>query len=218
MVQRLTQLFLLLALGACFCTVASADQIGVGLLSYDATTSNPTTGAATASAFDITNFTGPGGAFDTTDFPITTQLTFTVTSVVADLLGGGSVVIPGTSFTSGDTDGDLNCTGAGCNLFADSITSATLTGTLSPITGLGGLPAGDTGIDAAFTTVLTPSCGDTLSPGCDAAIIFATGTTGGVTPAPEPGTLGLFSIGIIGLFIGRKRLGLGSRRVSTAVA
>jgi PEP-CTERM motif len=215
MVQRLTQLFFLLALSACLSTVASADQIGVGLLTYDSID-------ASTSQFDITNLTGAN--FAPTDFPVSTLLSITVSSLTVNFTSGPALVLPGSSFSVVDSAGDVDCNGAGCNLFGDSITSAVLTGTLSPTTGLAGLPAGDTGILAAFTTTITPGCDLALVAGCDAAIINATGTTGGggggVTPAPEPGTLGLVGIGMIGLlFVGRRRLfGAGSRNVSTVAA
>jgi hypothetical protein len=212
MVKRLTQLLFLLALAACLSTVASADQIGVGVLSFDSI-------SPSQSQFDITNLTGTNSFAP--DFPISTQLAFTVTSLTLSFTSGPGLVLPGSAFTTVDAEGDVNCTGAGCNLFGDSITSAVLTGTFSPTTGLAGLPAGDTGILAAFTTTITPGCPGAagLVAGCDAAIINATGTTG-VTAAPEPGTLGLAGIGMIGLlFFGRKRLfGAGSRNVSNAVA
>ena len=211
MVQRLTQLLLLLALSACLSTVASADQIGVGLLTYD-------TISTSATQFDITNLTGANSF--TPDFPISTLLSITISSLTVNFTSGPALVLPGSSFGVVDAAGDVDCNGAGCNLFGDSITSAVLTGTLSPTTGLAGLPAGDTGILAAFTTTITPACDRVLVDGCDFAIINATGTTGGVTPAPEPGTLGLAGIGMIGLlFVGRRRLfGAGSRNVSTVVA
>jgi hypothetical protein len=214
MVQRLTQLFFLLALSACFCTVASADQIGVGLLTYDSID-------ASTSQFDITNLTGTNSFAP--DFPVSTLLSITVTSLTVNFTSGPALVLPGSAFTTVDAAGDVNCTGAGCNLFGDSITSAVLTGTFSPTTGLAGLPAGDTGILAAFTTTITGGGCDPaaaiLVAGCDAAIINATGTSG-VTPAPEPGTLGLVGIGMIALlFVGRRRLfAAGSRNVSNAVA
>lgn len=212
MVQRLTQLFLLLVLSACFCTVASADQIGVGVLSFDSI-------SPSQSQFDITNLTGTNSFAP--DFPISTLLSITVTSLTVNFTSGPALVLPGSAFTTVDAEGDVNCTGAGCNLFGDSITSATLAGTFSPTTGLAGLPTGDTGILAAFTATITPGCPGIaiLVAGCDAAIINATGTAG-VTAAPEPGTLGLAGIGMVGLlFFGRRRLfGAGSRNVSNAVA
>jgi hypothetical protein len=209
MVRRLPRLLFLALVIGCFCKIASADQIGVGLLTYDAI-------SASDNEFDITNLTGTD-AFPP-DFPITTQLDISVTSLVVDLAGGSTITLPGSDFTTVDSEGDEDCTGAGCNLFGDNITSATLTGTFSPTTGLSGLPAGDTGIEAAFTTTITPACGTTyLDAGCDAAEIYATGTS--TTTAPEPGILALVGIGITGLLlIGRKRLrGADTDRMSIAV-
>ena len=91
--------------------------------------------------------------------------------------------------------------------------SAVLTGTLSPLTGLAGLPAGDTGILATFTTTILPNTGcgpngdtvTTLTAGCDAAVINATG----VNPAavPEPATWMLLFSALIGLLVGCKVTG-----------
>jgi hypothetical protein len=231
MVRRLPQLFVLIVFAACFCTRASADQVAVGDLSFDAATLS-----ATSTTFDITNLTGTAGVDigDPADFPVTTPLIFTVTSVTVNLSSGGPVVLSGSDFTSvtgvfpGDEDVDCTVLPA-CDLECDSITSAVLTGTISPTTGIAGLPAGDTGITGAMTdavgdayvTITPGGCGDgatVLETGCDTAIIYATGTAG-VTPAPEPGTLAMTGLGMIGLLIGRKRLrGFGRRRISNAVA
>jgi hypothetical protein len=180
MIQRFPKFLVLLFAMVCISAIASADQIAVGDLSYDAISSS-------TSQFDITNLTGLSSF--PPDFPITSLLTFSVTSLVVDFTSGPSLALPGSDFTVVDADGDLDCTGTGCNLFGDNITSATLTGTLSPTSGLSGLPSGDTGIEAAFTTTITPdpvNCtGGTLAAGCDTAIIYATGISP-VSGIPEP--------------------------------
>jgi hypothetical protein len=206
MQRILTRLMLALLAVGLLAAVAHADNVPVGVLSYD------TIVTGSDAQLDITNLTGTNSF--TPDFPISTPLTITVTQVVVDLLGGGSIILPGSDFTVVDAEGDVNCTGSGCNLFGDAITSATLTGTLSPTSGLSGLPAGDSGILAGFTTVLTPGCGGTtLVDGCDGTVINATGvTSGGGTPAPEPNTWGLMVIGVIGLLVARKSL-LGPRAI-----
>ena len=202
-------LLLVLAVGG-FCAAASADQIPVGILSYDAISSS-------ADQFDITNLTGSSSL--PPGFPITTALTFTVTDLVVDLEGGGTITLPGSDFSVVDAEGDVDCTAAACNLFGDDILSVTLMGDLSPTSGLSGLPAGDTGIEEAFTTTLTPGCGTTLVAGCDAAVIYADGT-GGTVGAPEPGTPALLGVGIAGLlFVARKRYRKAEREhLSTSVA
>jgi hypothetical protein len=213
MVRHLRQLVVLLSAMACFCTLASADTVAVGLLSYDAI-------SPIQDQFDITNLTGLAAL--PPDEPITTPLTFTVSSLVVNFTSGPSLTIPGFDFTIVDTDGDVNCTVLStCNLSGDSITSAILTGTLSPTTGLKGLPPGATGIEAGFTTTITPNpvvcTGGTLEAGCDAATIFATTTTHVI---PEPGTVALVGIGMVGLLlIGCRRLrGAGVGRASSGAA
>jgi hypothetical protein len=198
-------------------TVASADPIAVGDLTYDSISS-------TQNQFDITNLTGANEVAlgDPMDFPISSPLTITVTDLTVNFTSGPSLVLPGSDFGVVDAALDVDCTAGACNTFGDSITSATLTGTFSPTTGLSGLPAGDTGILAAFTTTITPdpvNCtGGTLSAGCDTSIIYATGITGsGPAPVPEPGTVALLGSGMIGLlFMGYRRMrGADSGRIST---
>jgi hypothetical protein len=186
-----------------FCSgLALADTIGIGLLTYDGLP------LASPTVFDITNLTG-ANAF-APDFPITTPLTLSITSLVAKIQGGGSFILSGGNFTVVDPQGDLNCTVAGdastggCDLAAYRLVSATLTGTLSPVTGLAGLPPGNTGIASAFTATITPdvACGTsgTLTPGCDAAIIYATGVV-----VPEPSTWVSLATTLAGLAMFRLR-------------
>ena len=188
-----------------FASTAFATSIGVGQLKFVGNGTPVTT-------FDIVNRTGTQASLP--DFPITTQLTITVTDLVANIQGGSTITIPGSDFTVVDAQGDLSCTVAGdaasggCDLSSYSVVSATLTGTLSPTTGLGGLPPG-TIILSGFSTTITPdpACAGgpssvtisdaTLSPGCDATTIFA--TTPGTTAVPEPGTVTLLEIGLLGV-------------------
>jgi len=207
-VRKSLQPIALLFAIACFSAIAFADQIAVGDLSYDAISSS-------TDQFDITNLTGLS-AFPP-DFPITSLLTFTVSSLVVNFSTGPALNLPGSDFSVVDADGDLDCDAAGCNLFGDNITSATLSGTLSPTSGLSGLPAGDTGIASGFSTTITPGCGGaTLVAGCDTAIIYTTGISGGAVP--EPNYLA-FCITVIGLAVIRARLRLaGSGRRAMANA
>lgn len=194
MVRPLSKVLVLLFVISCCSGTASANTVGVGLLTFDSDT--PTALAA----FDILNLTG-SNAFPT-DFPITTQLTITVTNLVANIDGGGTLTLPGSDFSAVDPQGDVDCTvvgdagSGGCDFAAYNLLSATLTGTLSPSTGLAGLPAGNS-IVSAFTTTITPACGTDLTTDCDAAEIDA-------TVLPEPSTWILFSTALIGLLVGHK--------------
>jgi hypothetical protein len=201
-VRKVLFLFLVVA---CFASTAFATSIGVGQLKFVGNGTPVTT-------FDIVNRTGTQASAP--DFPITTQLTITVTNLVANIQGGSTITIPGSNFTVVDAQGDLNCTVAGdaasggCDLSSYSVVSATLAGTLSPTTGLGGLPPGTTILPAFSTTIAPdPACTGgpssvtiadaTLTPGCDATTIFA--TTPATTAVPEPGTVTLLEIGLLGI-------------------
>lgn len=181
MTLRSPQIFVLMAVVmACSATIAFADQIAVGLLAYDQISADQT-----QTQFDILNLTGDDAGLG---FPITSDLTFNITSLVVNFTGGASATFTGSEFTVEDPEDDVDCdltVTPACNLNGDSITSAVLTGTFSPTTGLSGLPAGDTGIEAGFSETITPSSGSTLIAGADSATIYATGT--GTPALPEPG-------------------------------
>jgi len=178
-------------------SVASATPIQIGLFSFD-------TGTVTGDSFSISNLTGLGAL--PPDFPLDTLIAFDVTNLSATLSGGGTLTVDGSAFTS-DAAGNVNCTQPGdagtgdCNFAAYELLSATITGTLTPTSGLTGLPAGYVGIESAFTATLTPGCGTFLTAGCDAIIIEATlvPDTSGPAPVPEPSTAILLALGIGGL-------------------
>ena len=88
--RSLPKVLILLFVISCCSSVAFADLIGVGELTYD---------ALPASTFDITNLTGTNSAIDPVDFPITTQLTITVTSLVVNQQVGAPITILGSDFT-----------------------------------------------------------------------------------------------------------------------
>jgi hypothetical protein len=197
-VSSVSRVLVLLFVASCFPRVASATTIQIGLISFDSGVSPAGT------TFDITTLTG-SNAFPP-DFPITTPLTFTVTGLTAST-SGGPLSINGSDFTSVDAQGDLDCTAlgdaglGGCDFGAYNILSATLTGTLSPLTGLAVLPSGFSGIASTFSATITPDplCGGrTLTAGCDSAIISATLVAANPAAVPEPPT-GILVVGLLGL-------------------
>ncbi len=184
---------------SCLARAASATAIPVGLLSFDE--NNGTF------AFNVTNLTGLGAL--PPDYPITTPLTITVSALTADVKGGGTLTVPGSAFET-DAFGNVTCTApgdagsAGCNFAAYSLSTAVLSGTFNPISGLAGLPPGFVGIQGAFTATLLPSAGTTLTAG-DFVNIEATlvqPETG--SPVPEPSTAILMEVGLFGLFARHK--------------
>src|SRR4051812_19613064 len=125
----LNALVLLVAFGW-FPRAAAASPIGIGFLTFD---DNGSGGLL----FDITNLTGLNSF--SPDFPIGTAVTITVTNLVANKSGGGTIPVAGGNFTG---SGDLQCSVAGdaasggCNFAAYDLVSAVLTGTFSPTSGL----------------------------------------------------------------------------------
>jgi hypothetical protein len=188
-----------------FSSVAAAAPIQIGLFSFD-------TGTPTGDSFSISNFTGPGAL--PPDFPLETLLTFSVTSLVAELSGGGTLTVDGSAFTS-DAAGNVTCAEAGdagtgdCNFAAYELLSATIMGTLAPTSGLLGLPPGFVGIASAFSATLTPSgaCGSFLTAGCEAVVIEATLVPDTGVPVPEPSTIILLQLGVGALAARRLRFG-----------
>jgi hypothetical protein len=215
MTRRLPQFFILSAVMAGFAAMASAGaiEVGAGILSYDVV-------APSDDQFDITNLTGLDAL--PTDFPITTPLTFTITSLTVNFTSGPALVLPGADFAEVDAEDDIDCIAGACNLFGDSITSAVLLGTFSPTTGIAGLPSG-TSILPAFSdpngdtgSMITPSVGDTLVAGTDLSIISATvGTASSTVPEPSAFALagiGFLLLGLVGL--GRWLRGVNSGRIA----
>ena len=178
-------------------TAARADSYAVGFISLD------TPNTATSGQFDITNLTG--SSFLPPDAPVSTPLTFTLTSLTVDT-SGGTVVLTGSDFTT-DSSGDL-IGSTTFNLLTTTILNASLMGTLSPTTGIDVSGAGTVTIQGDMTdglggtTISLTDPSGSLAPG-DLAVIYA--TTGAVSVVPEPSILLLLGSGLVGLAATRQR-------------
>jgi hypothetical protein len=177
-------------------SLASASTINIGLFTLN--------DDGSSTFFGVVNLTGPTSSLPP-DYPIETALTIDTStlSLTATLNGGGTITIPGTGFFTSDADGNVNCTTAGdagaaidpgCNFAAYQLTSATLTGTLSPTSGLVGLPSGFIGIQSAFTVTLLPTSGNDFLTAGDFVDLQATLIPG--ERVPEPSTLMLLPFGM----------------------
>jgi hypothetical protein len=180
----LARVLLALLVMAAFSAAASADSFGIGILSLDPT------GIGAGATFDIQNLTGSADL--PPDFPVATSLTFSSLDLLLTFGDSSTETLTTSDFTS---DGFGGFTGNNIfDLSSTTITSAVLTGTLSPVDVT--LSDGTTEtLDPTFTATLTDSSGSLQA--FDAVEIDA--TSSGVTPAPESSSGSYLGIGVVGL-------------------
>jgi hypothetical protein len=102
---------------------------------------------------EIVNLTGPG---DTVSTSTGAPLSFNNKLLTVTAAGGQFTVIDSEFQSIGLGNPGYLCTDANCLAAEVGATSATLTGTFDPTTGLQGLPSYDTVIEASFLTVEPP--------------------------------------------------------------
>lgn len=189
----LARVLLALLVMAAFSAAASADSFGIGVLSLDPT------GIGAGATFDIQNLTGSADL--PPDFPVATPLAFSGLDLLLTFGDGSTETLTTSDFTS---DGSGGFTGNNIfDLGTVTITSAVLTGTLSPVdvTLAGG--ATET-LNPTFTATLTDPSGGPLQ-ATDAVEIDA---TSGVATAPESSSglyLGIGVAGLLGMLWKRKQ-------------
>jgi PEP-CTERM motif len=187
MIHRVSLFIAVAALLLCASNSATADTVNIGTVSFDLfILSVP--GAPGSNIFDIGNLTGDpsvGGNAFPPSFPVFTSVNFNNVDLVLTE-SNGTVLAPIALGTIGPGSDFPNST-----IFSDSVVfaDAVLTGTLSPTTitfANGGLVQ----IGGLFSATITPSSGNTLTPGVDSALIS-------VSTVPEPPSVLLMGLGLL---------------------
>lgn len=169
-----------------------------GLLSFDVFI--PAGIGPGVNAFDIYNFTGPGyGPVAGTPYAAD-SLTFDNTVLTVFLVGGSSQVFDLGNIDPGEL---LGSDGSPIVQFPSTteFTSAELTATLSPSTFMLSSGANFAAVPSIAVS-LTPSSGDMLVAGVDVAPVYAEPAS---TATPEPRSITLIAIGLLGLAARRWR-------------
>jgi hypothetical protein len=193
---RVCSLLAVLAFWGCF---AYADDIPVGVISYDSFLIAGQDGVAT-DAFNVFNATG--SASFPPIFPALTAVSFTDATFTLRETDGTTIVVPLGSIDSGPLLDNL-----GNPLFSlqfpDDVAfvSATFAAILNETTLV--LSDGSTvEVSDVITGTILPSTGASLVAGQDSAVVNASTV---VVPTPEPATVGLMGLGLLAAGLLRKR-------------
>jgi len=204
--KHLLSVFIATSLGAFAYANAVADTINMGYVSYDEGTQTPN-----IATFDIANETGANAvALGDPSFPVTgTAVNFSGLSLVVHFQNGSTQTFGQSSFTLAPDGLSFDGPGVPFGTGNDAL-SATLTGTFSPTSLV--LTGGTTRtILDTFSATITDASGGPLQDG-DLALITAKTT---VTGVPEPPTLVLLALGLLGLALGRRSAS--SQRMAAAL-
>jgi hypothetical protein len=179
-------------------TAAQAASIDLGYMSFDVT------GSGTAQ-LDVVNLTGPNSvALGDPGFPVTTGVSFDVTSLSLGFSDGTTKTFGSSYFTTSADGLSLDGSPVSIGGLSPSVLDATITGTFGT-TALSLSGGGSATIEPSFSATITDSAG-ALQDG-DLALISATTTTGGggTTSVPEPDGLALMFTGVGLLLVGALR-------------
>lgn len=196
-------LLALTALTVALAGAAHADNVAVGILSFDVLIPGDTTTPG-VDAFDISNLTGDptlGGFALPPDFPTLASLTFLNSTLT--LSNGASSQIVNLGDIAPGVFSDLSLQFVDGTPFTSAIFSATLSATSLNISGA----AQDFVADSAnLTATLLPTAGTGLTAGVDLVVLNVSGSFPPPPTVPEPSTAEpILAVGMLAVWLLNKR-------------